>query len=210
MTVTWLTLTGQSPAVPAATVALDAPPSDIWRVLADHRELQTALLKAVRDTTRGRALGAFLDALDEAGVDALSGGYATLAARTACGERPAGFDLLRATRFLGRGRSPLEDAHSAARLFALAGGVTPTIEARLDVSIERGERGLVLVSRASLDHARRHRTRRDNETRSFGPQPLHESRVIRLGKRASRTSIYIPLYIPESASNCRSIRGRSR
>lgn len=126
-----LTLTRQAPAASTASIVLDDAASRVWSDLADVEAFQTAIVDAVLDVASGRTYLELLDHLDDAGVDALHGAYRTLVARTARGDRSALFDLLRETRRLGRGRSPIDDVVAAAKLFELTDEVTPTIEVRV-------------------------------------------------------------------------------
>jgi hypothetical protein len=127
-----LSLTRQAPAAATASIVLDDAASRVWNDLADVEAFQDALVDAVLDVASGRTYLDLLDHLDDAGVDALHGAYQTLVAKTARGDRRALFDLLRETRRLGRGRSPIDDVVAAATLFELTDEVTPTIEVRVD------------------------------------------------------------------------------
>lgn len=126
-----LSITRQSPATTTASITLDDAVSRVWSTLANVEDFQDALVDAAIEVATGRTPIEVLDVLDDAGVDALNGAYRSLIERVGRGDRSAVFDLVRETRRLGRGRSPIEDVIAAARLFELADGVTPTIEVRV-------------------------------------------------------------------------------
>lgn len=118
-----LTFTQQTPmSAIAHTEVGNTTPTELWNGLTSSWEFVEAIITGIRDTAAGKSPVEYYDEIN--GYD-LPTGFDTLAVRVAKGEANAAWELARAVRSVGSGRSTTDDVGAIPQL--LAGDYTPTI-----------------------------------------------------------------------------------